>query len=68
MLAKEGGAFIAAMYRHEDEAKAIGHNGDALREHRQRHIRPIADDFDRWLYAVEPALLPTEPLMSAVRH
>jgi transposase len=68
VLAKEGGAFIAAMYVHEDEAKTKGLTGDALREHRQRLIRPIADDFDGWLRAVEPALLPSEPLMAAVRY
>ena len=36
--------------------------------HRQRFIRPIADAFDRWSLAVEPTLLPSEPLMVAVRY
>ena len=39
-----------------------------MRAHRQKHIRPIADDFDVWLGAVQPALLPTEPLAEAVRY
>lgn len=68
MLAVEGGAFIAAMYGHEEKAKELGLVDNALRAHRQRHIRPIADDFDKWLVAVEPALLPTEPLAEAVRY
>ena len=56
------------MYGHEEKAKELGLVDDALRAHRQRHIRPIADDFDKWLRAVEPALLPTEPLAEPVRY
>lgn len=67
-LAVEGGAFIGAMYGHEDKARELGLVGDALRAHRQKVIRPIADDLDKWLVAVEPALLPTEPLAEAVRY
>lgn len=68
VLAVEGGAFIAAMYGHEEKAQELGLVGDELREHRRKHIRPIADDFDKWLHAVSPALLPTEPLNEAVRY
>lgn len=68
LLAAEGGAFIGAMYGHEENARERGLVGDDLRAHRQKHIRPVADDFDKWLRAVEPALLPTEPLMEAVRY
>jgi transposase len=68
VLAVEGGAFIGAMYGHEEDAKKLGLVGDVLRAHRQRHVRPIADAFDAWLLAVEPALLPSEPLMVAVRY
>ena len=67
-LAKEGGAFIGAIYGEEEKAQALGLVGEALREHRQRYIRPLADDFERWLAAVEPVLLPSEPLMAAVRY
>ncbi|MBK7772622.1 MAG: transposase [Sandaracinaceae bacterium] len=67
-LAKEGGAFIGAIYGEEDKAQALGLVGEALREHRQRYIRPIANDFEVWLAAVEPVLLPSEPLMAAVRY
>ena len=67
-LAKEGGAFIGAIYGEEEKAQALGLIGEALREHRQRYVRPLADDFEVWLAAVEPVLLPSEPLMAAVRY
>lgn len=68
VLASEGGAFIAAMYAHENRAHELALSGDELRAHRQRHIRPIAEDFERWLDAVGPTLLPSEPLAAAVRY
>jgi hypothetical protein len=36
--------------------------GAKLRAHRQRRIAPIVKRFRRWLAAVEPTLLPSEPL------
>jgi transposase len=68
VLGAEGGAFIGAIYGEEEKAQKLGLVGDALREHRQRLIRPLADDFERWLDAVQPTLLPSEPLMTAVRY
>ena len=68
VLAVEGGAFIGAIYGAEEKAQVLGLVADALREHRQRYIRPIANDFEQWLAAVEPTLLPSEPLMAAVRY
>ena len=68
VLAAEGGAFLGAIYGEEETAQKLGLNGDALREHRQRRIRPIADDFARWRQAVAPALLPSEPLTAAIRY
>ncbi|MCA9615001.1 MAG: IS66 family transposase, partial [Myxococcales bacterium] len=68
VLAQEGGAFLAAMYVAEQEAQASGLTGEALLVHRRAHIRPIADDFQRWLAAVEPTLLPSDPLTEAVRY
>ena len=67
-LALEGGAFIGAMYGEEDKARALGLVGDALLRHRQQHTRPIADTFDRWLAAIEPTLLPSDPLLVGVRY
>ncbi|MFT3768500.1 MAG: IS66 family transposase [Minicystis sp.] len=68
VLAKEGGAFIAAMYVAEEDAHKAGLVGEALRGHRQQHIQPIADDFAKWLAAVEPTLLPSDPLRAAVGY
>jgi hypothetical protein len=68
VLAAEGGAFIGAIYGAEEKAQQRGLAGDALRVHRQAFIRPIANDFERWLDAVEPTLLPFEPLMTGVRY
>lgn len=67
-LAVEGGAFIGAMYGEEEKAHALGLVGDALVHHRQQFTRPIADKFDRWLAAIEPTLLPSDPLLAAVRY
>jgi hypothetical protein len=68
VLAVEGGEFIGAIYGEEEKAQNLGFTGKALLEHRQRFIRPIANDFERWLNAVEPTLLPSEPLMVAIRY
>lgn len=67
-LAAEGGAFIAAMYVAENDAQTRGLVGDDLRDHRRRVIHPIVDEFRRWLAAVGPTLLPSEPLAVAVRY
>jgi transposase len=68
VLAAEGGAFIGAMYGEEEKAQKLGLRGNALRKHRQQHIRPIARDFERWLDAVKPTLLPSEPLAAAIAY
>lgn len=68
VLAAEGGGFIGAMYGEEEKAQQLGLSGEALRTHRQTFIRPIADDILRWVDAVAPTLLPSEPLASAVRY
>jgi transposase len=68
VLAEEGGAFVAAMYVAEEGAHKAGLVAEALRTHRRQHIRPIADDFAKWLAAVEPTLLPSDPLTTAVGY
>jgi hypothetical protein len=45
-----------------------GEKSGLVLEHRQRCIRPIARDFERWLDAVQPTLLPSEPLAAAIRY
>jgi transposase len=67
-LAAEGGAFVAAMYAEEERAHQLGLAGDALVAHRRQFIRPHAEQLERWCDAVAPALLPSEPLMAAVRY
>ena len=67
-LAKEGGAFISAMYIAEEEARNRGLVGAELLAHRQARIRPILDDFAKWLAAVEPTLLPSDLLRTAVAY
>jgi transposase len=68
VLAFEGGAFIGAMYGEEEKAQRDGLSGEALRAHREAHIRPIAEQFRRWRAAVLPTLLPSEPLTAAIRY
>ena len=68
VLAKEGGAFIAAMYVAEEQAQREGLDGAALLAHRRARIRSITDDFAKWLAAVEPTLLPSDPLTAAVAY
>ena len=56
------------MYAHEARTQELGLVGEALVEHRRRLIRPLADQLKRWCEAVAPTLLPSEPLMVAVRY
>lgn len=67
-LATEGGAFISAMYIAEEEARRRGLRDDALLAHRRARIRTVLDDFATWLAAVEPTLLPSDPLRTAVTY
>jgi transposase len=67
-LAVEGGRFLGAIYGEEEKAQKLGLVGDALREHRQRCICPVVQDFKCWLDAVAPTLLPSEPLAAAIRY
>lgn len=68
VLASEGGTFIAAMYVAEEDARKNDLVADALLAHRREHIRPIADAFAKWLAAVEPTLLPSDLLTTAVGY
>ena len=68
VLAAEGGAFIGAMYGEEEKAQKLGLRDGALLAHRRQRIRPIVNDFERWLDAVKPTLLPSEPLAAAVNY
>jgi len=52
----------------ENRAKELGLSTDARVEHRQRFIRPLSEQLERCCNAVAPTLLPSEPLMAAVRY
>jgi hypothetical protein len=68
VLAAEGGAYIGAFYGEEEKARAAGLTGDALLAHRRERIAPLVRDFDTWMAAVAPTLLPSEPLAAAIRY
>lgn len=68
LLASEGGQFLTAMYVAEAAAKERKLAGDELRVWRQTHMGPLKKDFLGWMDAVEPTLLPTDPLAKAVRY
>jgi len=67
-LAVEGGGFLGAIYGVEEKATALGLTGPALLEYRQRNMRPIVVDFEAWMTAVAPSLLPSEPLAQTIRY
>jgi transposase len=56
------------MYEAEGRAREQGLQGDAVRQRRQARIRPIAEQFRRWLAATKPTLVPTDPLAAAIRY
>jgi hypothetical protein len=68
VLAKEAGAFIAAIFVAEAEAQKRGLTGDALRAWRKEKVPPIQADFLRWMDAVEPTLTPSDSLAAAIRY
>ena len=68
VLAAEGGAFLGAIYGEEEKAQKKGLTGTALLAHRRARMTPIVKKFERWLAAVKPTLLPSEPLMAAVQY
>lgn len=68
VLAKEGGAFISAIYAAEDEAKTLKLRGDALRAWRQEKVPPIQVELRSWMDAVEPTLLPDDALAKVIRY
>ena len=68
VLAKEAADFLTAMFLAEGEAREIGLRDDALRDWRRRRIQPLFDDLWRWMDAVQPTLLPDDPLAAAIRY
>lgn len=68
VLAKEGGDHVAAMFIAEAQARERGLTGDGLKAWRQEKIRPLADLYRRWMDAVEPTLVPSDPLAGVIRY
>lgn len=68
VLAVEGGDFIASLYVAENEARTLGLTGDALRAWRQEKMPPVRDAMRSWMDAVEPTLLPSDPVAKAIRY
>jgi hypothetical protein len=67
-LAAEGKAFVSAMFAAEDEARAAGLTGDALRAWRQARVAPLYVALRAWMDAVEPGLLPDDKLAATIRY
>ena len=68
VLAKEGGRFVSSWFDADEEGRREGHTGDALRTWRQQRIRPLVDDFRRWMDAVQPTLPPDDAVAKVIRY
>jgi transposase len=68
VLAAEGGAFIAAIFVAESKAREKGLQGAALRAWRKKKVPPLGKKLLDWMNAVEPTLLPSEPLKLAIAY
>lgn len=67
-LAKEGGAFIAGIYVAEAKAHEDKLIGDELTARRRSTMLPLKERFRAWMNAVEPTLVPSDPLASVIRY
>ena len=67
VLAFEAGKFVSAIYDIEEIARKQGLTDEALRTARQA-CRPVYDDLAKWIAAVEPTLVPSDPLAGAIRY
>lgn len=68
VLAAEAGLFVSAMFAAEAEAKDLGLVGVERLAWRRKKIAPIASDFRRWIDAVKPTLVPSDPLGKALQY
>ena len=68
LLAKEGGAFIANIYVAEAKAHEDGLTGAALKQWRGDKMLPLKQAFALWIDAVEPTLVPSDPLAATLRY
>ena len=68
VLAAEGGRFVSAWFDLEEEAQLAGLRGPELLAWRQERIRPVVDDFRRWMDAVTPTLIPDDALAKVLAY
>lgn len=68
VLAAEAGRFVSAWFDVEAEAKAQGITGAALLELRQRKTKPLTEQFRTWMDAVQPTLIPSDPLAKVLQY
>lgn len=68
VLAKEGGTFISAIYRTEAKAQKQGLSGETLKQWRQKMVPPLMNKLLKWMDAVEPTLIPSDPLAATIRY
>lgn len=67
-LASEAIAFVSQIYALHERSGEQNLTGDALREFRQREIKPVYERLRLWADAVEPALLPSDGLGGMLRY
>jgi len=68
VLAAEGGRFVGAWIDLEEEAQLAGLRGDDLLRWRQERIGPLVESFRVWMDAVEPTLIPDDPLAKVMTY
>lgn len=68
VLAAEAGAFVAAMYVAEADARKHGLVGSELKAWRREKIAPLRAKLLRWMDAVEPTLIPDDALAKVIRY
>lgn len=68
LLAAEGGRFIAAWFDLEELAALQQLTGKELLSYRQQHIAPLVERFKQWMDAVDPTLLPDDPLHKTIAY
>lgn len=68
VLAREAGLFVSAMFEAEARAKEHHLRGEELAAWRQAEIKPITERFEKWIDAVLPTLLPSDPLAKVLQY
>src|SRR5690606_30949774 len=68
LLAKEGLAFLRALYDLDEEARTLGLTGQEMLAHRRREL-PTLGRFERWLREIaEGDLPPSDPVRQVAKY